>query len=623
MCGICGFIGEGSLEDIQAMTDTLIHRGPDAEGIWHDKGAGVYLGHRRLSIIDIDGGAQPMWTVDGALGVIFNGEIYNHLELREELIKEEHLFISDHSDTEVLLHGFRQWGPGLSSRLNGMWAFAIYDRNNKKVFISRDRFGQKPVFYTLQGDTFAFASELTALAKHPCLAMSMSALSLKKYFAYGYIPAPNAIYEHVYKLPAGHNLLFDIRERNFDVEQYWSFVIEPFEEIPPHAEDVWGEQIRYLLSQSVNRRLMSDVPLGVLLSGGIDSSAIISFCVNASPGLGVKTFSIGFSEESFDETVYSNEVAGILGTEHHHDVLSVDKAETLAPEIVARLDEPMGDSSLIPSFLLCKMARKYVTVVLGGDGADELFAGYDPFKALHYAGLYNRFIPKPIHFVIKLMTSFVLPVSHNNMSLDFKTKRVLRGLDQSMKYWNPVWLGTLGPNGLEQLFQEPVDLEEVYEEAIVAWERCHQENIIDKTLQFYTNLYLQDDILVKMDRASMMNSLEVRSPFLDIDFVDFVRRIPSSYKLKGKQTKYILKQALFPVLPLEILYRPKKGFGVPIGMWFKEGKLTANWSQMNDGVLNRRHLKKLLKKHKSNHSDNRAALWNGWLLNTWLKKGSA
>jgi len=615
MCGICGFVGKGDISDLKKMNFVMFHRGPDEEGIWYNTASGVFLGHRRLSIIDLAGGQQPMWTKDGKLGVVFNGEIYNYIELRKELIKKGYIFQTDHSDTEVLLHGYREWGFDLTNKLNGMWAFCIYDINNKRMFFSRDRFGKKPFFYSFQNGTFAFASELNALIQHSEIKKKISRQSLKKYFAYGYIPAPNSLYEDIYKLPGGYNLTINIEDFSISIKKYWDFELEPTERIPKNPEEEWGEQLRYLLEQSVKRRLISDVPLGVFLSGGIDSSSITAFAAKILGDNRIKTFSIGFKEASFDETQYAERVSKLFHTNHYMEILSMERAKDLAGNIIGKLDEPMGDSSLLPTYLLCGIARKQVTVALGGDGGDELFAGYDPFKALKKAELYSNFVPRPVHMAIRLLTAN-LPTSHRNMSLDFKIKRTLRGITYPKKIWNPVWLGTLEPKELEELFIEPMDLECVYSEAIEYWDQCTQKDIVDKTLQFYTKMYLQDDILVKADRASMMNSLEVRAPFLDIELVDFVRKIPHQYKYHNGETKYILKKALEPVLPNEILYRPKKGFGVPIGEWFKNGGLAFDPNcQMT--LFNTDWMQAIFNRHRERKEDNRLFLWNYFVLSNF------
>jgi asparagine synthase (glutamine-hydrolysing) len=461
-----------------------------------------------------------------------------------------------------------------------MWAFMIYDKKKKICFGSRDRFGKKPYFYTKMNGSFVFCSELKALTQHSSIEAEVSERSLMKYFAYGYIPAPNSLYQDIYKLPGGHSIIIDIESLNFKIKKYWEFVLEPTDTIPKNPEEEWGEEIRHLLGESVKRRLMSDVPLGIFLSGGIDSSALTYFANQALNGEKLKTFSIGFTEASFDETLWSSKVAKLFDTDHYHETLSIDKALELLPEITSKLDEPMGDSSLLPTYLLSMITRKNVTVSLGGDAGDELFAGYDPFAAVKKAELYSKLIPKPIHESIRSLAG-MLSTSHSNMSLDFKIKRTLRGLSYPKKFWNNIWLGPLAPDEISALFMQEVDIEDLYSEVVDYWDLCNQTNIIDKTLFLYTKLYLQDDILVKVDRASMMNSLEVRAPFLDIELVNLVRKIPHQYKYRNGERKYILKKALEPVLPKEILYRKKKGFGIPLGQWFFEGQLRLYMEQSN------------------------------------------
>ncbi len=618
MCGIAGFVGKGDRDDLERMTKCLEHRGPDDEGFWHDEYRGVYLGHKRLSIIDLPDGSQPMWTIDESLCVIYNGEIYNHLELRKKLENKGHKFCTDHSDTEVLLHGYKEWGTDLPTRVNGMWAFAIYDRHKNLIFISRDRFGQKPLFYTLQNKTFAFASELSAFTCHPFISTSLSKRSLKKYFAYGYMPAPNSLYSGIYKLPAGHNIVFDCNNLSLKVSKYWDFVIEPFDSIPENPEEEWGEILCELLMKAVKRRLMSDVPIGVFLSGGIDSSIVTAFASQALGNERLSTFSIGFNEDSFDESKYAKVIADLFNTRHYNETLKMEGALDILPDIIRQLDEPMGDGSLIPTYLLCRETRKHVTVALGGDGGDELFAGYDPFRALNLAELYSSLMPKPIHQGIRMAINY-LPVSHKNISLDFKLKRTLKGLSYPKSLWNPIWLSPLEPHELEELFLEPTDIEDLYSEALEQWDACSQDNIIDKTLQFYTKLFLQEYVLVKTDRASMMNSLEVRAPFLDIDLVDFVRRIPSSWKYRKGCTKYLLKKASERILPNEIIYRAKHGFGMPISKWFQLGLLNQNFSKPIL-LLSESFCQKRLQEHLKKKNDHRLFLWSQWLLEKFVMK---
>ena len=612
MCGIAGFVGQGTVEDLGRMTDALAHRGPDDRGLWCDGAKRVFLGHRRLAIIDVEGGRQPMWTLDGKLGIVFNGEIYNFAELRGELEHLGHRFVTDHSDTEVLLHGYRQWGAGLTARLNGMWAFALYDAAAGTLFCSRDRFGKKPFYYTLQDGTFAFASELAALTRHHAIRATVSRRSLQKYFGYGYIPAPHSLYSEISKLPAGCSLVFSLADRSVKVASYWQFVLEPCEARPDGAEERWAEELRHLLARAVGRRLVSDVPLGVFLSGGVDSSAVAACAAGQVEAGRLETFSIGFDDAGFDESRHADLVAAHVGARHHLETLSIDKARTLLPEILGRLDEPMGDSSLLPTFLLCRHARQHVTVALGGDGADELFAGYAPFRALRWAQLYERIVPRPMHEAIRALVDR-LPAGHGYMSLDFKLKRTLRGLSHPPRLWNPVWMSSLDERELEQLFAEPVELEDVFSEAIELWEQCQPADIESQTLQFFTRLYLQNDILTKIDRASMMNSLEVRAPFLDIDVVDFARRIPNEYKLRRGQTKYLLKKAMAPLLPREILHRGKQGFAVPVARWLSEGSLRAEQNAAVSG-LEPRFVGGMLAAHRAGRANHHAFLWNNLVL---------
>lgn len=617
MCGIAGFVGGGDAAVLRRMTDAIVHRGPDSEGHWTEAATGVHLGFRRLAIIDISGGSQPMWTVDGRLGVVFNGEIYNHAELRRELQALGRVFQTDHSDTEVLLHAYAEWGDGFVERLNGMWAFVIYDRERRRLFGARDRFGKKPFYYFHEAGSFGFASELTALKQHPQCPREISRLSLKKYFAYCYIPAPRSIYERVWKLPGGHSIVFDLPTGELTTKKWWEFVLETD---PAFEQDIPGtcEAIRGKLEAAVKRRLMSDVPLGIFLSGGIDSSAIAALAAKHVNRGQLNTFSIGFTDPSFDESEHARFMARNLQSKHFHETLDLDAASKLARDLIAKLDEPLADGSLLPTFLLSKFTRQQVTVALGGDGGDELFAGYDPFKALEKAAHYERYVPRPVHAAIRHLAAR-LPVSHSNLSLDFKIKRTLMGLSYDARLWNGVWMSALEPTEVAELFAEPSDPEELYSEAIDAWDRCAQANPIDRALQFWTNLYLQDDILAKVDRASMMCSLEARSPLLDIEFVDLARRIPWQLKLRDGQTKWILKKALEPVLPAEIIYRKKKGFGMPIGRWLREGRFDF------DHAVARPHLetgfagRKVLA-HMEGKADERLFLWSYWVLCEWLKR---
>lgn len=602
MCGIAGFFGRGDADALQRMAERIRHRGPDGEGLLVDADAGVFLAHRRLAILDLAGGHQPMTSADETLTIVFNGEIYNFRELREELTRIGAQFRTDHSDTEVLLHGWRQWGEALLPRLNGMWAFALLDRARRRVFFSRDRFGKKPLFWCQRGDTLIFASELTALREHPLVPTTLSRRALQKYFGYGYVPAPLTFFDGVAKLAAGHSMTFDLTTRTTRVERWWQYRPEPFDTRPADAEQRWSEEFSSLLDAAVARRLVADVPVGCFLSGGLDSSTVAALAMRHAGRERLKTFSIGFEEASFDETGYARQVAAHIGADHQVETLSIQRALDILPDIAARWDEPIADASMLPTYLLCQHARRQVTVALGGDGADELLAGYDPFRALRYARAYEACVPKPMHRAIALLAAR-LPVSHGYMSFDFRVKRTLRGLDHPAHLWLPVWMAPLAPSELAELFDAPIELDDLYSEAIEAWDECASDDMLERTVAFYVRLYLQDDILVKVDRASMLHSLEVRAPFLDIDLVDFLRRLPAGMKLRGGTSKHILRRAAQPLLPAAVLTRSKQGFGVPIGRWLQEGRVNPDPS-----ILNPAFWQRLGAEHSRGQRDHRLAL---------------
>lgn len=603
MCGIAGFVGSGDEAILRRMADRIAYRGPDAYGCVVDPSRRVHLGHRRLSILDHAGGAQPMSTADGALSIVFNGEIYNFRDIRRELEACGVRFRSDHSDTEVLLLGYRQWGEALLPRLNGMWAFAIHDHRRDLLVLSRDRFGKKPLYYASAGDTFVFASELGALMQHPSTPRTTDPLSLRKYYAYGYVPAPRTLYAGVHKLPAGHSLLLDLATLRADVRCWWAWDAEP-DEAPDAGEGALVEELLARLDAAVSRRLVADVPVGAFLSGGLDSSLVAALAARRIEDGRLKSFSIGFEEESFDESPHASTVARLIGSDHDVRMLSAGTALQELPGLLERLDEPIADSSLLPTCLLCRHARRKVTVALGGDGADELFAGYDPFKALRYAAWYGRLVPRPLHAGIELAIA-ALPVSHGYMSLDFRLKRTLRGLRHPPPMRLPAWMGPLSPRELQELEGVPIDVEDLYSEAIDAWEQCRSPDPVDRATAFFIRLYLQDDILPKIDRASMLNSLEVRSPFLDIEVADFARRLPARFKLRGSTTKWLLKRAAAQVLPADIIHRRKQGFAMPVGQWFADGSIAVDPGRGADS----RFWKRLCDEHLWKRADHRLALW--------------
>jgi asparagine synthase (glutamine-hydrolysing) len=531
----------------------------------------------------------------------------------------------------VLLHGWREWGEDLVQELDGMWAFALYDRPGERLFLSRDRFGEKPLYWSQRHGTFVFASELQALVRHPSVDRSLDPLALRKYFAYGYVPAPYALHAGTHKLPAGCNLALDLRDAGVRVSRWWSLELDADPGLRERPLESLCEELREKLERAVARRLIADVPVGVFLSGGIDSSAIALFAARHQKLGDLRTFSIGFEEPSFDESRFATRVAKEVGSDHSGVTVTSARLRRLLPEIADRLDEPMADASLLPTHLLCGVARREVTVALGGDGGDELFAGYDPFRALRAAKHYARWVPRPVHQALSLLAGR-LPASHGYMSTTFRVQRSLAGLGHPARLWNPVWLAPLRPAELGELLAEPIDPELLYSEAIEAWERGRDRNAVDRTMQFFTDLYLQNDVLAKVDRASMLHSLEVRAPFLDRELVDFVRKIPWDLKLHRGETKFLLKRALSSLLPDEILHRSKQGFGVPVGAWLRAGAAPFDsWpvpferqpAVEGGGEAARRFRAERLAEHRSGRGDHRLYLYADWLLGRWLARPGA
>lgn len=616
MCGIAGFVGKGDFNDIISMTKSLEHRGPDGEGTYEDASARLFFGHRRLAIIDQSHGQQPMWDASERYCITYNGEIYNHHALRRELEKKSVSFKTAYCDTEVILNGFKVWGVDLLIKLNGMFSFAIYDKVEQTVFLARDRFGEKPLYYTKEKGLFVFASELHALQKHQSINAVINEKAIQKFFAYNYFPAPLTPYVGINKLPAASWMSYDIKTGHLKKGKYWKFKIEPNKELGQKDIPEVSEELLSLLSDSVKSRLESDTPLGVFLSGGIDSSAITGLAKKHLGNQTLKTFSIGFDEPTFDETPYALAVAQHFETEHFAKKMKINDVKELIPYVLDRLDEPLGDPSILPTYLLSQFARKDVAVALSGDGGDELFAGYDPFRALKLAQLYNAIIPKGLHHFIRGITKHLRP-SEGNMSFGFKLRRTLEGLSYPPSLWNPVWMASLEPEMLQDMAVHPMDTEELFEEAINIWNGSESDSFMDKSLEFYTELYMQNGILTKTDRASMMVSLEVRAPFLDNHLVDFARKLPSWMKFNKGVTKFILKNAVKDMLPNEIINRKKKGFGIPLTRWLKE--MPRPNSAMLAPYMSEGRLKNLYDEHVAGKVDHRQALWNQMSLSHFIR----
>lgn len=626
MCGIVGWANLNSNSAPNEADETLLrqmcakirHRGPDSEGVY--VADSVALGMRRLAIIDLSTGEQPFYNESGTVAVVMNGEIYNFQQLRAELENKGHTFFS-HSDTEVLPHLYEEHGAGMCEKLNGMFAFALWDKQARRLLIARDRFGEKPLYYGVFGGELVFASELKALVAHPQVEAKLNLTALRQYLAFDYVPAPLSIYENIYKLPAAHYLLLENGE--VKVERYWHLLFAKREPKPSIKEA--AEELRELLADATRMRMVSDVPLGILLSGGVDSSSIAAFAQQFS-SQPVKTFSIGFDEASFDESDYARKVAAHLGTEHHEDRLSVDKAADLLPGIAKWLDEPMSDASILPTFLLSRFVRESVTVALGGDGGDEIFAGYPMYYAHKLAQTYEmipQFLRK--NFIEAAVNN--LPTSTKNMAFDFKAKRFINSVaEKDLIARHHSFFGSFTPAEQKSLltdFAKSNNGADIYGEARKWREICDAENVTEQMQFLDIKFYLAEDILTKVDRASMAVSLEVRAPFLDPHVAEFSASLPENYKLNGSKTKYILKKAVAPLIPEFVIKRPKKGFGIPVAAWLK-GKLNPLVKEMlapdrlkKQGLFNPDFVSRLISEHEQGKANHYKTLWTLLIFQLW------
>ncbi len=550
MCGIAGVVDMGGgpviADELAPLCRAMRLRGPDDEGIFVDGKAG--LGHRRLSIIDLGGGHQPMANEDGTVITVLNGEIYNFTELRPRLEALGHTFRT-RSDTEVIVHGYEQWGDDVVRELDGMFAFAVWDQRRRRLLLARDRFGKKPLTWFHRDGRFVFASTLTALLSHPRAPRCVDELALARYLALEFVPAPQTILEGVHKLEPGTFLTLEpqgaIRE-----QRYWR--LEVAGRVHASAAEI-DEQLRTRLVAATRKRLVSDVPLGIFLSGGIDSSSVLAAAMAAGAGR-IKTFSISFGDPSFDESHYARQVADRFGTDHTEERCDESDLLAIVPRLGEILDEPMADGSIVPTCMLSQVARRQVTVALGGDGGDELFAGYPMYPVHRFAALAPR---GPLLRWVQRAAA-ALPVSHRNLSFDFKLKKTLGGIGYPAEVRNYIWLGAFAPEELSPLLGRPIDAPALLEPIAAAYREAPGASPLERVLFQDVRLYFAHEILVKVDRASMAHSLEVRAPFLDTAFAEYVASLPLQEKLsRGLRGKASLKRAMAPWLPREILHRPK------------------------------------------------------------------
>ena len=625
MCGITGWANldsrtppaEGAAHLLHAMCERMVHRGPDSEGYLLQDG--IALGMRRLAIIDLLTGEQPTFNEDESIAVILNGEIYNYRELRADLEARGHTFRSA-SDTEILPHLYEEYGREMIQHLNGMFAFALWDDRRRRLFIARDRFGEKPLYWGVFNGSLLFASEPKVLLAHPSVRPNLSLNALRQYLSFDYVPAPLSIYEGISKLPAAHTLTLE--EGRVEVERYWRLSYKTRQPVPSMSEA--AEQLRDLLADSVSMRLVSDVPLGVLLSGGIDSSLVTALAVRASPET-VKTFSISFAESSFDESQYARAVAKFLGTDHHEERFSASLAANLVGEIGSWMDEPCSDPSLVPTYLLSRFTRKHVTVALGGDGGDEIFAGYPMYFGHRMARAYVR-VPRFIRRGLIEPVVNHLPVKTSNLSFDYRAKRFITASHYDEVARHHIWFGSFTPDDQDLLLSEDVKRAsepDIYRDARRLFAECDSNNLTECMQSLDAQLYLAEDILTKVDRASMAVSLEVRAPYLDHRVAEFAAGLPSRYKLHGYTSKYILKRASRGLVPPFVWRRGKKGFGVPFAKWLK-GELRPLAHDLlsperlrRSGLFNAEYVARLQDEHERGVANHRKLLWTLLSFELW------
>lgn len=626
MCGITGYLNlNGSALDpedrtLQQMCRTIVHRGPDDEGMLIMGPAAI--GMTRLSIIDVKSGHQPIGTEDGSAWIVFNGEIYNFQELQQKLLARGHI-LQTQTDTETIVHLYEEYGVECLQFLEGMFAFAIWDHERQRLFIARDRMGEKPLHWAVFGDKFIFGSEIKTILAHSEARKELDPVALQKYLALEYVPQPHTIFQNIHKLPPAHFLL--VERRQVKVKNYW----EAGRETTRITEKDAAEQLVALLANSTRLRLISDVPLGIFLSGGVDSSSIAALAARGRSEP-LKTFSIGFADKSFDESEYAAEVARHIGTEHHVSIFDPTTARQTVEELWQVLDEPIADASIIPTYYLSKMARKQVTVALAGEGGDELFGGYPTYQAHRLAAMWNM-IPGPLRHGVLEPAIKSLPVSHNNLSFDFKAKRFISAVEEPPVKRHLRWMGSIPVDQHACLIRpELVSIsseDRLYPDLPVNSPISKRSReVIAKIMQVDIATYLTDDLLVKSDRASMAASLEVRLPFLAYPLVEFAASLPASYKVKGLTTKYILKKAMAPYLPRTTVSRPKKGFGIPVAKWLRDEFRDVVDELLGESTIKRQeifqwaYIERLLKDHYEARADRRKELWTLLMFQWWWRK---
>jgi asparagine synthase (glutamine-hydrolysing) len=627
MCGITGIISLHPDQPVDRktlveMTESIAHRGPDDQGIYINRQAG--LGARRLSIIDLASGHQPIPNEDQTMWITFNGEIYNYKELRDLAIHKGHRFRT-HCDTEVILHLFEEFGPDCLHHLSGIFAFAIWDERKKELFVARDRMGIKPLYYSETKSFFIFGSEMKSLMKHPEINRDISLTSLNQYLTFEYVPTPSTILKNVFRLEPGHFLKQSAS--GLKIQKYWSPDFQTSE--ARHKFDLKTEKDKLLetLETAVTEELVSDVPVGVFLSGGLDSSAIAAIMAR-NAGKQVNSFSIAFKEATFDESHYARKVADHLGLKHQELVVDSQMVLDLIPNLADYLDEPFGDSSFVPTFILSRFASQHLKVVLGGDGSDELFAGYPTLTAHRIFFIYQKLFPEFFRKKVFQKLAHLLPVSFNDISFDFKLRRFLDGEGRPLLERHHRWLGSFSDSEKESLFKKELHpaLGNTFKTTYHHNESCFAKDDLNRVLYNDIKMYLEGDILFKVDRASMANSLEVRVPFLNRRVVDLAMNLPLNLKLNRLTGKYLLKKVMGTLLPDEIVNRPKKGFNIPVAQWLAGDlqpllqDLLSSARIEAQGLFNSSYIETLLREHFSKKKDHRKMLWTLLVFQLWHEK---
>ena len=624
MCGIVGYVNaDGSPADrslLERMNAAIRHRGPDEDGYLVD--GGVALAMQRLAIIDLAGGQQPIHNADRTKWIVFNGEIYNYRDLRKDLESRGHQLYTN-SDTEAILRLYDDYGADCLQHLRGMFAFAIWDSVERSLFIARDRVGKKPLLYSHRpnGD-LVFGSEFTALLEHPAVSRDIDHQAIDAYLSYTCVPAPMTAYKEIRKLEPGNWLRWKGGE--IQIERYW---LPDFSNKIDISEEEAIEETTRLLRESTSLRMISEVPLGAFLSGGVDSSTVVALMAQES-STPVKTFSIGFEEEDYSELKYARTVADHVGAEHHEFVVKPDALEIL-PTLVEHYGEPYADSSAVPTYYVSRETRKHVTVALNGDGGDESFAGYERYTAMRLAETYHKipaFLRKPF---IEFPASLV-PTSEIKRSRVRDAKRFLQAasMHKVERYfqWNSAFDRTSKANLYTREFQQSLNGHDASEVLAKWFSKANGSGIIDATMLVDQMTYLPNDLLVKVDIASMANSLEARSPFLDHNVIEFAAKLPEKLKVSGADTKSFLKKVAARLVPKDVIYRRKMGFGVPVGKWFRGEmkdfvrEVLLSETSLNRGVIRPEAIRRYVEEHIDARQDHSFRLWTLLMLELWYRR---